>query len=133
MMGGPPGNSAALAVCLHRGNQLVSLSDKPNGGGQGGAAHTRRPREAPQEGFMARIAITALVAIHLAATLWHGDAHTGLAINLPPEKNIFVLVVILAAPIVAAGLVWTRYSSIGLWCSLFRWSGHSCSAFIITM
>jgi hypothetical protein len=64
---------------------------------------------------MTRIAITALVVIHLAASLWHGDAHTRLAIDLPPEKNIFVLVVILAAPIVAAGLVWTKYSSIGLW------------------
>ena len=64
---------------------------------------------------MTRIAITALVVIHLAATLWHGDAHTRLAIDLPPAKNIFVLVVILAAPIVAAGLVWTKYSSIGLW------------------
>jgi hypothetical protein len=63
---------------------------------------------------MIRFAITALVVIHLAATLWHGDAHTRLAIDLPPEKNIFVLVVILAAPIVAGGLVWTKYSSIGL-------------------
>lgn len=64
---------------------------------------------------MTRIAVTALVVIHLAATLWHGDAHTRLAIDLPREKNIFVLIVILAAPIVAAGLVWTKYSSIGLW------------------
>ena len=64
---------------------------------------------------MTRIAVTALVVVHLAATLWHGDAHTRLAIDLPREKNIFVLIVILAAPIVAAGLVWTKYSSIGLW------------------
>ena len=64
---------------------------------------------------MTRIVISALVVIHLAATLWHGDAHTRLAIGLPPEKTIFVYVVILAAPIVAAGLVWTRYISIGLW------------------
>ncbi len=64
---------------------------------------------------MTRIAITALVVIHLAATLWHGDAHTKLSIGLSPEKTIFVYVVILIAPIVAAGLVWTRYVSIGLW------------------
>ena len=64
---------------------------------------------------MTRIVITALVVIHLAATLWHGDAHTKLAIGLPPEKTAFVFVVILIAPIVAAGLVWTRYVSIGLW------------------
>lgn len=66
---------------------------------------------------MTRIAITALVVVHLAATLWHGDAHTRLAIELPPEKTIFVYVVILIAPIVAAGLLWTRYVSNGL--SLF--------------
>ena len=64
---------------------------------------------------MTRIAVTVLAGIHLAATLWHGDAHTRLAINLPPAKTVFVLVVILIAPIVAAALVWTRYASIGLW------------------
>ena len=64
---------------------------------------------------MTKIVITGLVAIHLAATLWHGSAHTQLAIALPPEKSIFVYVVILIAPIVAASLVWTRYMSVGLW------------------
>ena len=62
-----------------------------------------------------RIIITGLVIIHLAASIWHGDAHTRLAISLPPEKNIFVYVVILIAPLVALILVWTRYSTIGLW------------------
>ena len=64
---------------------------------------------------MTKIVITGLVAMHLAATLWHGSAHIQLAIALPPEKNIFVYIVILVAPIVAAGLVWTRYISMGLW------------------
>ena len=64
---------------------------------------------------MTKILITGLVIIHLAASLWHGSAHTQLAIALPPDKNAFVYVVILIAPIVAAGLVWTRYISIGLW------------------
>lgn len=57
---------------------------------------------------MNKIVITGLVAIHLAATLWHGSAHTQLAIALPRQKTIFVYIVILIAPIVAAGLVWTR-------------------------
>jgi hypothetical protein len=65
--------------------------------------------------MMTNILIAGLVTIHLAASLWHGSAHTQLAIALPPEKNAFVYVVILIAPIVAAGLVWTRYISIGLW------------------
>lgn len=64
---------------------------------------------------MTRIVITTLVAVHLIATLWHGNAHTKLVIELPPDKTIFVFVVILAAPIVAAFLVWTRYISIGVW------------------
>ena len=64
---------------------------------------------------MTRIVITGLVAIHLAASLWHGGAHSRLAITLPPEKTIFVFIVILIAPIAAAVLVWTRYFSIGLW------------------
>jgi len=62
-----------------------------------------------------RIIITALVIVHLVASFWHGDAHTRLAIALPPEKNIFVYVVILIAPLIALILVWTRYSTIGLW------------------
>jgi hypothetical protein len=59
--------------------------------------------------------VTTLVAVHLAATLWHGSAHAELAIALPPEKNAFVYVVILIAPIVAAVLVWTRHAVSGLW------------------
>lgn len=64
---------------------------------------------------MTKIVITALVVFHLVASLWHGSAHAQLAIALPPEKTIFVYVVILIAPIVAAVLLWTRYVSIGLW------------------
>lgn len=64
---------------------------------------------------MTRLLITGLVALHLVATLWHGSAHTALAITLPPEKNLFIYVVILLAPLGAAALVWTRYLTAGLW------------------
>ena len=64
---------------------------------------------------MTRLVITALVIVHLASSLWHGNAHTSLAIYLPAEKTLFIFIVILIAPIVAASLVWTRYISIGLW------------------
>jgi NADPH:quinone reductase-like Zn-dependent oxidoreductase len=64
---------------------------------------------------MSRIVITALVAAHLVATLWHGDAHARLAVWLPPAKNVFVYVVIIIAPLVAGGLVWTRHVAAGLW------------------
>lgn len=62
-----------------------------------------------------RVAIAVFVAIHLAVNLWHGNAHTELAIGLPPAKTVFVLVVILIAPVVAALLVWTRYAQAGVW------------------
>lgn len=41
---------------------------------------------------MTRFVITALVVVHLVATIWHGNAHTTLAIELPPGKTIFVFV-----------------------------------------
>ena len=53
---------------------------------------------------MTRIVITGLVIVHLVATLWHGDAHRQLAIGLPPEKTIFVYVVIIALLELAAAL-----------------------------
>jgi hypothetical protein len=64
---------------------------------------------------MNRIVIALLVAVHLVATIWHGGAHEELAIALPPAKNLFVYVVIVLAPIVAAALGWTRYAGLGLW------------------
>ena len=64
---------------------------------------------------MTKIAIAVLVAIHLAVAVWHGNAHTALAIALPPEKNAFVFIVILIAPLVAAWLMWTRYVLVGVW------------------
>lgn len=64
---------------------------------------------------MNKIPIAVLVAIHFAVALWHGNAHTALAIALPPEKIVFVFIVILIAPLVAASLVWTRYVLVGVW------------------
>lgn len=64
---------------------------------------------------MTKIAIAILVAIHLVVAVWHGNAHTELAIALPPVKNAFVIMVILIAPLVAASLAWTRHFLVGLW------------------
>ena len=64
---------------------------------------------------MTKIAIAVLVALHLAVALWHGNAHRALAIALPSEKNAFVFIVILIAPLVAASLMWTRYVLVGVW------------------
>ena len=64
---------------------------------------------------MTKIVITAAVIIHLVASLWHGSAHTDLGIELSRQQTLFVYVVIIIAPVIAAILVWTRYVSLGLW------------------
>ena len=72
---------------------------------------------------MAKIAIAVLVAIHLAVALWHGTAHSALAISLPSGKNAYVFIVILIAPVVAASLIWTRYVVVGAWIFLLSMLG----------
>jgi hypothetical protein len=70
-----------------------------------------------------KVAIAALVAVHLGVSVWHGNAHTALDIALPPLKNLFVYVVILIAPLVAASLMWTRYVRVGVWLFLLSMLG----------
>ena len=64
---------------------------------------------------MARIALTLLGAAHLILAIWHGAAHTELAVMLSPAQNVFVYVVIVFAPLVAVSLLWTRHARLGLW------------------
>ena len=64
---------------------------------------------------MTKIVITGLVIVHLAASFWHGSPHTHLGIELSTEQALFIYIVIIISPIVAAILVLTRYVSIGLW------------------
>lgn len=64
---------------------------------------------------MARIALTVLGAVHLVVAIWHGAAHEELAVALSPAQNLFVYVVIVLAPIVAVGLLWTRHVRLALW------------------
>jgi hypothetical protein len=64
---------------------------------------------------MTKIVITGFVIVHLAASLWHGSAHTHLGIELSTEQTLFVYIIVIIAPVVAAILVWTHYGSMGLW------------------
>lgn len=72
---------------------------------------TRKPvrRHSP------RLALTVLAAIHLSVVVWHGQAHTTLAVGLTWFQNVFVFGVILIAPILATFLVWTPFEDFGLW------------------
>jgi hypothetical protein len=64
---------------------------------------------------MTKLVITTAVIVHLVASLWHSSAHTHLSIELSTQQTLFVYLVIIIAPVIAAILVWTRYVSIGLW------------------
>jgi len=75
---------------------------------------------------MTKIMITGLVLVHLAASLWHGSAHTHLGIELSMQQTLFVYIIVIIAPVVAAILVWTRYESMGLWVVLSPHAGKLC-------
>ena len=51
---------------------------------------------------------TLAVLAHAAAVGVHGVAHTRVGVYVGPLGNLFILVVIMAAPLVAAALFWTR-------------------------
>jgi nucleoside-diphosphate-sugar epimerase len=59
------------------------------------------------------LAVTATVVAHAGVVLLHAWAHVRLAVNLSWPQNAFIGVVIMAGPLVAGALVWTRH----------RWAG----------
>ena len=60
------------------------------------------------------IGLTAIVLLHLAISIVHGQAHSGAAIPLPLWANLFVYIVILAGPL--AGLAVARWRpAAGAW------------------
>ena len=59
--------------------------------------------------------VTIVVLAHLVINLLHGRAHTDLGVGLTTWQYIFVMTVILLAPLVAIVLSWTRYARAGLW------------------
>jgi len=61
-----------------------------------------------------RILGTVAVLAHLAVMMLHGQAHDKLSVGLSSWQNIYVLVVIAIAPLIAMVLLWTRYAHAGL-------------------
>jgi uncharacterized membrane protein YvlD (DUF360 family) len=55
----------------------------------------------------------ALVLIHLVISIFHGRAHQGAMVALDTFGNVYVIVVITLAPIVAAVLLLTRLRKLG--------------------
>jgi hypothetical protein len=61
------------------------------------------------------VVVTLVVLAHLVVVLLHGQAHTRLAIALASWQRVYVMTVILLAPLVALVLSWTRYARAGVW------------------
>ena len=58
-------------------------------------------------------AALALILIHLVISIVHGMAHQGAMVALTPFGNVYVIVVITLAPLVAAALLFTRKQRLG--------------------
>jgi hypothetical protein len=56
---------------------------------------------------------TVAVLAHLVVSMVHGNAHQQLAVGLSSWQNIYVLTVIIIAPLVAMVLTWTRLARLG--------------------
>jgi len=56
---------------------------------------------------------TGIVLAHFVVVMFHGSAHTNLRIDLAAWQTVYVLIVIVLAPLVAAMLLWTRLSRFG--------------------
>ena len=67
--------------------------------------------------------VTIAVFAHLIVTLLHGQAHTRLGVGLSDWQNVYVLAVILVAPLIAFALSFTRYARAGLWLLLVSMLG----------
>ena len=57
---------------------------------------------------------TVSVLAHLVVSMVHGRAHEGLAVGLSSWQNMYVLIVIVIAPLIAMVLIWTRLARPGL-------------------
>ena len=57
---------------------------------------------------------TVAVLAHLVVSFVHGRAHEQLVVGLSPWQNIYVMTVIVVAPLIAVALIWMRYARTGL-------------------
>lgn len=65
--------------------------------------------------FSTRAWVTIAVVTHLIVVWLHGQAHTRLSVGLSDWQQVYVLAVIVVAPLVALALAFTRYVRAGVW------------------
>src|SRR5690349_14842172 len=70
-----------------------------------------------------RFLVTAVVVAHLIVNILHGQAHTSLAIGLSNWQQLYVVIVILLAPLFALIFSFTRYVRAALWLLLVSMLG----------
>ena len=58
--------------------------------------------------------VTAIVVAHLLVNIAHGLAHHELHVGLALPATMFVILVVLIAPLLAMGLLWTAEKRLGL-------------------
>ena len=67
--------------------------------------------------------VTLVVLAHLAVNVLHGRAHAQLAVGLSAWQNVYVIGVILVAPLLAMVLIWTKQMRFGLVLLILSMSG----------
>ena len=70
-----------------------------------------------------RVWVAIAVVAHLIVNILHGQAHTRLAVGLSNWQQLYVITVILLAPLVALALSFTRYARVALWLLLVSMLG----------
>jgi hypothetical protein len=71
---------------------------------------------------------TTIAVMHVLLHVLHGLAHNEIPISLSLFQGLFVAVVVILTPIVAAGLLWTPFYRIGSWLLLGSMAGSLLSA-----
>ena len=84
------------------------------GEGQRAPAHIRARSRHTITGMKSARFGAAIVLFHLLVNMLHGAAHQRLHIGLTSAETLFVIAVILAAPLVAMILLWTSHERLGL-------------------
>ena len=74
--------------------------------------------------------MTIVVLAHLVVNLLHGNAHTSLGVGLSSWQTVYVLSVILLAPLLALVLSFTRYLRAALWLLLLSMLGSLIFGFL---
>jgi hypothetical protein len=64
-----------------------------------------------------------LIVAHLAVNIFHGLAHQRLAIEISPAEKVFVVVVILIAPLLAGVLLLLKTQRKGAWLLVISMAG----------